>query len=218
MSVHDWPVSRRKAARRHRRRILAWAVLILVLLLAAAYAIGLVLFAVSMPHQVEDTDTKTDAIVVLTGGSQRLATGLKLLKEGRSGKLFVSGVNRDVELGGLLATTSQTASDLPCCITIGHEADDTIGNAIETAQWAQVNDIHSIRLVTASYHMPRSLLEFRWAMPDVTFLAHPVFPAGLDLDDWWQHSSSAGLMVGEYDKYLVARTRHWLADFIARNT
>jgi uncharacterized SAM-binding protein YcdF (DUF218 family) len=216
VSVHDWPVSRRKQVRRQRRRMLYRGLLALLLAAFFAYLVGLWNFVESIPRQVEEPDRATDAIVVLTGGSHRLATGIKLLKEGKSHKLFVSGVNREVELGGLLAASSQSAADLPCCVTLGHAADDTIGNAIETQQWVQANDVHTVRLVTAAYHMPRSLLELHWAMPDVTFLANPVFPAGIDLDDWWQHWSSAGLMIGEYHKYLAARTRHWLADQLAR--
>ena len=35
---------------------------------------------------------------------------------------------------------------------------------------------HSLRLVTASYHMPRSMLEFARAMPDIAIVPNPVFP------------------------------------------
>ena len=41
----------------------------------------------AIPEGVDDATQKTDAIVVLTGGSLRLQTGLTLLKEGRANKL-----------------------------------------------------------------------------------------------------------------------------------
>ena len=44
----------------------------------------------------------TDAIVVLTGGSLRLPSGIALLREGKGDKLFVSGVNQGVNLEDLL--------------------------------------------------------------------------------------------------------------------
>lgn len=47
-----------------------------------------------------DKFTKTDAIVVWTGGGCRVATGLELLASSMSDKLFISGVYRDTETGG----------------------------------------------------------------------------------------------------------------------
>ena len=44
----------------------------------------------------------TDAIVVLTGGSLRLQSGIELLREGKGRKLFISGVNQQVDLDDLL--------------------------------------------------------------------------------------------------------------------
>ena len=69
-----------------------------------------------------------------------------------------------------------------------------------------------MRLVTASYHMPRSLMEFRRVMPDVRLIAHPVFPAHVRIDAWWRWPGTASLLAGEYIKYLVAAvTPAWLA-------
>ena len=50
---------------------------------------------------------------------------------------------------------------------------------VETAQWMASEGFHSLRLVTASYHMPRSLLEFSRAMPDIGIMPNPVFPERL---------------------------------------
>ncbi len=180
------------------------------------YLVGLGEFVRSIPDGSADAAVDTDAIVVLTGGSQRLVTGLKLLGQGRSHRLFVSGVNRDVELSELLAASGQDAASPPCCITLGHAADDTIGNAIETAQWAVANDVHSVRLVTAAYHMPRSLMELRRQMPDVVFVPNPVYPAGFSRGDWWRHGSSRSLIIGEYHKYIGAWLRHAGTDLASR--
>lgn len=174
---------------------------------AAIYGFGLTRFVAAVPRGVVLTDQPTDAIVVLTGGSQRVATGLRLLSDGVSGRLFVSGVNRDVELSRLLATAAPSQTT-PCCIELGHAADDTVGNAEETARWVRANDIRSLRLVTASYHMPRSLLEFHRLMPGVALVPHPVFPSGFVIEEWWRHRGSLALMATEYHKYLLAWLRH----------
>ena len=85
---------------------------------------------------------------------------------------------------------------------------DTIGNARETAEWMARQGFTSLRLVTAGYHMPRSLLEFRHALPDATLIPHPVFPEHVKQEDWWAWPGTASLIVGEYSKFLLAWLRH----------
>ena len=92
-------------------------------------------------------------------------------------------------------------------IDIGHAADNTAGNAAETAAWAENNGIQSLRIVTSVYHLPRSLLEFRQAMPDVKLVPHPVFADHVKRDEWWLWPGTARLIVGEYIKYLLAVAR-----------
>ena len=94
---------------------------------------GLLWFAT--PPTRETRAAATDAIVVLTGGSLRLQSGIDLLREGEGRKLFVSGVNQQVDLDDLLGVSGRAPDWALCCIVLGHEADDTFGNAQETAQW-----------------------------------------------------------------------------------
>ncbi|MBF0307503.1 MAG: YdcF family protein, partial [Alphaproteobacteria bacterium] len=125
-----------------------------------AWAAGLLWFAAAMPEAVEDDDSPTDAIVVLTGGSERLSAGFHLLASQRARKLFVSGVYHGVEVAELLSLSRQTPDEVECCIVLGYSADNTVGNALETAEWMAREGFSSLRLVTAQYHMRRSLLEF----------------------------------------------------------
>ena len=62
----------------------------------------------------------------------------------------------------------------------------------------------SLRLVTASYHMPRSRVEFRRAMPTARVIAHPVFQGNVHIDEWWRWPGTTALLIGEYNKYLIA--------------
>lgn len=185
--------------------------------LALLWLGGLVWFADTMPSTIDDPDTSTDAIVVLTGGSQRFDSGLDLLVAGKAKKLFVSGVHQGVEIADLLhlahhAPDAQKVSELACCIVLGHAADSTIGNALETASWMRREGYHSLRLVTAGYHMRRSLFEFARAMPDMKIIANPVFPEQVKQANWWAWPGTAALIVGEYDKYLAARLRAALGE------
>jgi len=166
---------------------------------------GLLWFAT--PPAADTQAAASDAIVVLTGGSLRLQSGIDLLREGKGRKLFVSGVNQQVDLDDLLGVSGHAPDWALCCIVLGHEADDTFGNAHETAQWIRRQGFRSLRLVTAWYHMPRSLLEFDRAMPEIDIVAHPVFPDQVKQERWWAWRGTAVLLVNEYVKYLGALAR-----------
>ena len=148
------------------------------------WLIGLIRFAGDIPGSVEDKTTKTDAIVVLTGGSGRLHEGLELLSNDFAERMFVSGVYRGLDVRKLLQVARRDPSGLETRIGIGN-AVNTRENATETAQWVKNNAIGSLRLVTAAYHMPRSRLEFVHAMPDVQIVTNPVFPEHVKQDEWW---------------------------------
>ncbi|MGO8919963.1 MAG: YdcF family protein [Stellaceae bacterium] len=190
------------------RRSLPAALLLILLVLWLG---GFVWFAREIPDEVSDADSETDAIVVLTGGSLRVQSGLALLAAGKAKKLFVSGVYHSTDVTALLHISRQSPEHVACCIVLGHEADNTLGNALETAQWMRQEDFHSLRLVTASYHMPRSLLEFSRAMPEMRIVANPVFPESVKQERWWASPGTASLILGEYHKYLVALARPLLA-------
>jgi uncharacterized SAM-binding protein YcdF (DUF218 family) len=186
-------------------------------LIAAVWLCGLIAFVARLPDRAEDPDRHTDAIVVPTGGSERLAEGMRLLIRGVAGKLFISGVNAQTRLADLIASLppevgKPSAALVECCVVLGHAADSTLGNAAETAAWMKAEGFHSLRLVTADYHMPRSLLEFRHAMPGIEIAIHPVFPDQLRRDVWWRSPGTAGLLIDEYNKYLAALVRLTIAD------
>jgi uncharacterized SAM-binding protein YcdF (DUF218 family) len=198
-------------------------------LLALLWVAGLLRFATLIPDRLADDATPTDAVVVLTGGSGRLDAGLDLLVRGTAGKLFVSGVYRGLDVQRLLqvarpdrSASSSARGDSPARrdpaglearVALGN-AVDTRANARETAAWMRAEGFRSLRLVTGAYHMPRSLLEFRYALPEATVIPHPVFPEHVKAN-WWAWPGTLGLVVGEYSKYLFAWTRHRLRDAAA---
>ncbi|ALG74401.1 hypothetical protein VY88_19560 [Azospirillum thiophilum] len=205
------PVHRRRDGGTMARAVgnlLAGAVVLAVLWLA-----GLIWYAADVPRISPvigpDAGRTTDAIVVLTGGSNRLGTGLELLAAGRARKLFVSGVYDGVEVQELLKLSRHSPTEMECCITLGYSADSTIGNAYETADWMRDQGFRSLRVVTANYHMRRSLLELSMAMPDMELVPHPVVAPTVHLDEWWLWPGTANLLVNEYNKLLVASLR-WL--------
>ncbi len=176
---------------------------------ALAWTAGLLWFASTLPSDVEDTATHTDAIVVLTGGSERIETGLRLLADGLGTRLFISGVGEQVSMSDLVARGQPLEPDHVEKIVIGTLANDTPGNATETAAWTRAEHVQSLRLVTASYHMRRALLEFHAAMPDVAIIPHAVFPNTVK-SDWWRWPGTASLIAREYTKFIVTWARQGL--------
>jgi uncharacterized SAM-binding protein YcdF (DUF218 family) len=167
---------------------------------------GLVWFVHSSVSMAGDSTTATDAIVVLTGGRLRVEAGLDLLGAGRARKLFISGVNPHVDRPALMRVAGR-ADGYSSRVVLGHEADNTLGNARETAGWMQQEGYRSLRLVTSWYHMQRSLLEFERAMPGITIVAEPVFAARGENESWSDWLDVAALTVGEYNKYLATLAR-----------
>jgi len=199
--------------RRRSRRITSLLVSVLILIIGL-WSLGLYQFAQnSIPDIIENEDIHTDAIVVLTGGSRRLDVGLTLLAENAAERLFISGVYRGIDVNQLLTMFRDNPDGLASRVEIGN-ATDTSENAMETADWARANNIQSIRLVTAAYHMPRSMLEFSYWMPGVTLTPHPVFPDHVK-EDWWLWPGTTWLVVKEYNKYLVVKLRQQAALLIS---
>lgn len=200
-------------ARRPRLRLrrASGALAIAAALLAALWVAGLVWFAGKAAGAPRPGPARTDAIVVLTGGSERIATGLTLLAQRRADQLFISGVETGVALDELLVLAERTPGVLDHRITVGYRAADTLGNAEEAAGWMRARGFRSLRLVTPNYHMPRSLLAFRRLLPDIAIHPHPVQPETVHLDDWWLWPGTTRLLISEYHKYLASWLRFALS-------
>lgn len=191
-----------------RRRI--WrGLLALGVALALAWLGGLVWFAAAVPdHEGAEAPKPAAAIVVLTGGSERLLAGLQALEANPSARLFISGVPAPVEREDLwralgVAPSARVAGR----VELGHAAADTQGNAQETAAWIERTKLKTVRLVTAAYHMRRALLELRAQMPGVRLIPDPVYPPHVKQDRWWLFPGTALLLATEYNKYLAAWLR-----------
>jgi uncharacterized SAM-binding protein YcdF (DUF218 family) len=176
----------------------------LVLALALPLGAGVVLaggFAwfVAVAGTVATPPPQADGIVVLTGGSERVETALKLLAENRARLLLVSGVGGSTEFGAL-AHRAGVDPQLGERVTLGRIAASTRGNAAETAEWVETHAIRSLIVVTAGYHMPRALAELSRAMPGIALHPVPVVPPAVGQ----RTAATLRLLAGEYMKFLAA--------------
>ncbi|MGI4800756.1 MAG: YdcF family protein [Janthinobacterium lividum] len=186
-------------------RLLALA---LIALFAAAllWLAGFTAFEADARRSVSDVvinpDT-ADGIVVLTGGADRIETGLRLLAAGQAPRLLISGVGNGIELSGILRHVPIDPALLETqIVTLGHAATNTVGNAAETAAWADRFGLHSIIVVTAGYHMARALVELARALPGRELRPVPVHPPALRSRD---DVTTLRLLAIEFDKLLAVR-------------
>ncbi|MES2985170.1 MAG: YdcF family protein [Pseudomonadota bacterium] len=183
-------------------------ILSIIMLAAIAWSGALVWFVHSMPTRSVPASVTTDAIVVLTGGKARVEHGIAMLAEGSAPILFISGVGEHVTTAQMLsehasAPVQQKIRERRPEIIFDYIARSTLSNADQTARFIRERGIHSIRLVTASYHMKRSVREFEVAMPGLTIIADPVFPEGFRRDEWWVHENTRRLVFSEFYKYFA---------------
>jgi uncharacterized SAM-binding protein YcdF (DUF218 family) len=188
----------------------AWfgALLSLTVVLGVLYALGLVAFAFTLPQPPPSVTPRADAIVALTGVGGRLAPAVTLLEKGNGKRLLITGVNRLTSKRALKALL-HGGNIFDCCADLGFTAVDTRGNAEETARWVQAYGYKSLIIVTADYHMPRSLVEFGAQMPGVKLIPYPIVP-----DGGLFSPQSARRLNGEYVKYLASLVRISVADLL----
>jgi uncharacterized SAM-binding protein YcdF (DUF218 family) len=153
---------------------------------------------------------QAEAIVALTGSTERLSTGVRLLQERKGERLFISGVNRIVTDDELFSALDVDPELARCCVDLGRSADDTLGNAAETAAWAREHRYTSLILVTDDFHMPRSRAELSIALPEAEIHAYPVRTRWTDPKLWRSDVGAAARLGAEYVKYLVIRGREAL--------
>ncbi|WP_034987299.1 YdcF family protein [Bartonella florencae] len=153
----------------------ALALSIIVLL----FCIGFIIFSEKTERlQPPNPLPKADAIIVLTGGENRIETGLNLLQKGLGSRLLISGVNTKTKLKSFMHSPHITPQLFTCCVDIGHKAINTRGNAEESAVWIKKHRYKTVYIVTHDYHIWRSLRELKYLMPNINFIAYPVKKSG----------------------------------------
>lgn len=163
-----------------------------------------------------DETTITDAIVVLTGGKNRLAEAMRLYNQGLAKILIISGVGENITLRQLEKENQTAIARKPQQVILGKEATNTIENAIEVSEAIRRNNAASVRLVTSYYHMPRSGQEILARNPDVKIVYHPVYSENVS-DEWWKQWGSFYLIAGEYNKFMFVYVKNFIFKLAERN-
>ncbi|WP_168190412.1 YdcF family protein [Luteithermobacter gelatinilyticus] len=182
-------------------RIFFYVLMVLFLLWVG----GFLWFLYGLSRDTVISDEKTDAVVALTGGANRLDEAMRLLEEGQARRLFISGVNEKVTEDELLEYLGGSPKLAACCIEIGKRAQNTEGNAREIAHWVASAGVGSVRVVTSLEHMPRAMVELKRYLPDLPLTPHPV-------GQWRPENTKFYSLAREYNKYLFSLVRSSLTD------
>lgn len=186
------------------------AVILLVVILV--WTVGLVAFAGRIARSTPPPEPPAaDGVVALTGASDaRITAAMKLLETGKGRRMLISGVNPQASRADIRGVAKATRRLYDCCVDLGFQALDTVGNARETAKWARKHHYDSLIVVTSDFHIPRAMLELRAALPDATITPYPVRSGELNARRWWRTQDSARRMILEYSKYLAILARESL--------
>jgi len=184
----------------------AFGLLCLALLVAAIA--GFLWFSRAIALEEEPLARTGVAAVALTGGAERISDAIGLLERGHAGRLLITGANPSLTRAELARLAPRSAPLIECCVDLGYEARNTIGNAREARQWLMAHRLSGpVIVVTSNYHMPRALAELGHELPDTELIPFPVVTDRLRHGAWWNDVAVARLWAGEYAKYLVALAR-----------
>lgn len=188
------------------------------LALAAFWLGGFVVFVRSLPAPPPaDAIETADAIVALTGGRDRLMAAMSLLTAHKGRRLLISGVHQATPRQDLKSLLDDPNDRFDCCVDVDRMARNTVGNAGETARWVRGHGFRSLIVVTAHYHMPRTLLELGHALPEIALTPYPVVPSSLGGKPWW-HLKRARIFASEYTKYLLSAARIAFEDTVGADS
>lgn len=147
-----------------------------------------------------------DGIVVWTGkGGGRLQAGADLLAAKKGERLLISGVHESNASPQIKDLTGLSDDLMACCLDLDYLAKNTIGNARETASWAEVLGYDHILLVTSAYHMPRAKLEIANAAGRIRITPYPVQRA--EPQKWYKSADRTKRLTQEYMKLLLTMAR-----------
>ena len=174
-----------------------WRVVLAVL---GAYLAGFVAFVSHLPGK-PPASVRGDGMVALTGSEERLDAAVALFEHGVGKRLLISGVHPFITKEQLKRVV-HGGQRFDCCVDLGFAATNTHGNATEAAEWAGAHGYRSLIVVTANYHMPRSLMELSSAMPGVRLVPYPVQEEDIADGKWWLDPHALRTLHVEYAKYL----------------
>ena len=182
-------------------RFVAFALACAAVLVAATF----IWFVTGIADDETRLDADADGIVVLTGGSSRIAAAVELLALGRGRRLLISGVHPATSQREIVRLLPDYRQEIDCCVDLDRSALNTVGNAVETRRWVEKRGFRSLIVVTSNYHMPRAMAELAHQLPEVRLIPFAVVTHKRNA--LWSSEPTIRLLFSEYLKYMLALAR-----------
>ena len=176
------------------------------------FLIGLIEYKDKILSNITYISKKSSNIVILTGGTNRIKDGLKIVNKFEqsstfNSKILVSGTGKGFTKMSLAKNIDFNYNLIECCIELDSISTNTYSNAFETLKWVKKNNISEFILITSNYHMPRAFLEFKYRMPNLKIFTYPITPKKHNINNWLSSFQTFSLVLSEYCKFLVANLR-----------
>ncbi len=159
-------------------------------------------------------NNESSNIVILTGGTNRIRDGLKIIDNFDTSKkinfkILVSGTGKGFSKSSLRKQLGPNFNPnlIECCIELDSISKNTYTNASETFKWSKKNNVKELTLITSNYHMPRAYLEFKNRMPDFKIYTFTITPAKHIIKNWLSSYQTFSLVFKEYCKFIIANLR-----------
>jgi len=162
-------------------------------MLLLLYMLGFIIFSVTLGRPAGRE--RTQAAVVITGGSGRIERGIEVVARGDARRLLIAGADPLVAKRDLVERVGGKARLFDCCVDLGSESVDTRSNAEEAKRWLDRRGYKSFRLITSDWHMRRARYEFRRVLGE----GYEVVP------DPVRSQPRFTTLFGEYNKLLLRR-------------
>ena len=188
--------------------------IILITSILTYFSIGIIEYKEKIVLTVKYISGNSSNIVILTGGTNRIKDGLKIINKFEQAstfdnKILVSGTGKGFTKLSLEKKLNFNfdLNLIKCCVELDSISTNTYSNAYETLKWVKKNNIKEFILITSNYHMPRAFLEFRNRMPNLKIVTYPITPKKHNINNWLNSFETFSLIFSEYFKFLIANLR-----------
>lgn len=187
---------------------IAAAIAVVALLLYGGAYLGLVVLGSYLTPS--DEPEKVDAIVVLSGDSDRTEWGIKLYQEGWADKIVFSGAALDKKSPSNAAMMKKLALSFgvpESAILIEERATNTLENAEKSRQILEQIGAEKILLVTSPYHQRRAYETFVriYQGDNLKIVNSPSGYSNWSAENWWERPASAEIAISELLKLLWSK-------------
>jgi uncharacterized SAM-binding protein YcdF (DUF218 family) len=171
----------------------------------AALFFLLVLAGAGLPHLLGRTlpapaGPPADAILVLTGGENRIQEGYSAWREGKGKELYILGTEGGSRVERILPGRPALSPEELRRIHVEDWSGNTLENAYSAKGVVLERKFARVILVTSGYHMPRAYLTLRTVLPRSVSIY--VIPVGSDWKAW-------GSLVRTLRRYFVEGWKYW---------